>query len=321
MREPLQFFLVPNTESILRLLGLRIRVEIWMILRLFEAATLQTSVALRIKVIIILRHGEKQIERHTEKRWFKTCGGKDIRELRGFDCRHHLETSPFLQPLHAVPVLLLLLWNSCSWVACRGALCLVRVKPQGSWIDCWRLLRTFNASANGCGLVQGKAIYKSAAAMAAALGGSYLSVLPASTSALPFLSPQNAVQLAQAKQGTTSYGFHHRRAQGEGCDCSVLPASASSFSFSTVFDSNSRKLRMHWKPKSKWLHDREGIAVEVRIEEFSSDDFEVERLLGSYGYINVSRYTIGLGSSLSFASFWEPRCRDILTLISRSPGV
>jgi hypothetical protein len=113
-----------------------------------------------------------------------------------------------------------------------------------------------------------------AAAMAAASGGSYLSVLPASTSAIPFLSPQNAVQLAQAKQGTTSYGFHHRRAQGEGCDCSVLPASASSFSFSTVFDSNSRKLRMHRKPKSKWLHDREGIAVEARIEEFSSDDFE-----------------------------------------------
>jgi hypothetical protein len=165
--------------------------------------------------------------------------------------------------------------------------------------------------------VQGKAIYQSAAAS----GGSYLSVLPASTSAIPFLSPQNAVQLAQAKQGTTSHGFHHRRAQGEGCDCSVLPASALSFSFSTVFDSNSRKLRMHRKPKSKWLHDREGIAVEARIEEFSSDDFEVERLLGSYGYINVSRYTIELGSSLSFASFWEPRCRDILTLISRSPGV
>ncbi|CAM6066119.1 unnamed protein product [Sphagnum tenellum] len=129
-----------------------------------------------------------------------------------------------------------------------------------------------------------------AAAMAAASGGSYLSVLPASISAIPFLSPQNAVQLAQAKQGT-SYGFHHRRAQGEGCDCSVLPASASSFSFSTVFDSNSRKLRMHRKPKSKWLHDREGIAVEARVEEFSSDDFEVERLLGSYGYINVSSYT------------------------------
>ncbi|CAK9869256.1 unnamed protein product [Sphagnum jensenii] len=129
-----------------------------------------------------------------------------------------------------------------------------------------------------------------AAAMAAASGGSYLSVLPASTSAIPFLSPQNAVQLAQAKQGT-SYGFHHRRAQGEGCDCSVLSASASSFSFSTVFDSNSRKLRMHQKPKCKWLHDREGIAVEARIEEFSSDDFEVERLLGSYGYINVSSYT------------------------------
>jgi hypothetical protein len=173
--------------------------------------------------------------------------------------------------------------------------------------------------------VQGKTIYKSAAAMAAAMaaasGGSYLSVLPASTSAIPFLSPQNSVQLAQAKQGTTSYGFHHRRAQGEGCDCSVLPASASSFSFSTVFDSNSRKLRMHRKPKSKWLHDREGIAMEARIEEFSSDDFEVERLLGSYGYINVSRYTIGLGFSLSFASVWEPRCRDILTLISPSPGV
>ncbi|KAH9530802.1 hypothetical protein CY35_19G003200 [Sphagnum magellanicum] len=48
---------------------------------------------------------------------------------------------------------------------------------------------------------------------------------------------------------------------------------------------------MHRKPKSKWLHDREGIAVEARIEEFSSDDFEVERLLGSYGYINVSSYT------------------------------
>ncbi|CAK9212188.1 unnamed protein product [Sphagnum troendelagicum] len=160
-----------------------------------------------------------------------------------------------------------------------------------------------------------------AAAMAAASGGSYLSVLPASTSAIPFLSPQNAVQLAQAKQRTTSYGFHHRRAQGEGCDCSVLPASALSFCFSTVFDSNSRKQRMHRKPKSKWLHDREGIAVEALIEEFSFDDFEVERLLGSYGYINVSRYTIGLGSSLSFASFWEPRCRDILTLISRSPGV
>ncbi|CAK9213826.1 unnamed protein product [Sphagnum troendelagicum] len=47
---------------------------------------------------------------------------------------------------------------------------------------------------------------------------------------------------------------------------------------------------MHRKPKSKWLHDREGIAVEARIEEFSSDDFEVERLLGSYGYINVSSY-------------------------------
>ncbi|KAH9530777.1 hypothetical protein CY35_19G002700 [Sphagnum magellanicum] len=130
-----------------------------------------------------------------------------------------------------------------------------------------------------------------AAAMAAASGGSYVSVLPASTSAIPFLSPQNSVQLAQAKQGTTSYGFHHRRAQGEGCDCSVLPASASSFSFSTVFDSNSRTLRMHQKPKSKWLHDREGIAVEARIEEFYSDDFEVERLLGSYGYINVSSYT------------------------------
>jgi hypothetical protein len=28
MREPLQFFLVPNTESTLRLLGLRIRVEL-----------------------------------------------------------------------------------------------------------------------------------------------------------------------------------------------------------------------------------------------------------------------------------------------------
>jgi hypothetical protein len=55
--------------------------------------------------------------------------------------------------------------------------------------------------------VQGKAIYKSAAAMAAASGRSYLSVLPASTSAIPFLSPQNAAQLAQAKQGTTSYGF------------------------------------------------------------------------------------------------------------------
>lgn len=128
MREPLQFFLVPNTESTLRLLGLRIRVEIWMILRLLEAATLQTSVALRIKLIIILRDGEKQIERHTEKRWFKTCGGKDIRELRGFDCRHHLETSSFLQPLHAVPVLLLLLSNSCSWVACKepSSLCLSR---------------------------------------------------------------------------------------------------------------------------------------------------------------------------------------------------
>ncbi|KAH8970055.1 hypothetical protein BDL97_02G067000 [Sphagnum fallax] len=135
--------------------------------------------------------------------------------------------------------------------------------------------------------------------MAAASGGSYLSVLPASTSAIPFLSPQNAVQLAQAKQGSTSYGFHHRRAQGEGCDCSVLPASASSFSFSTVFDSNSRKLRMHRKPKSKWLHDREGIAVEARIEEFSSDDFEVERLLGSYGYINVSSYN--WEASLEFA--------------------
>ncbi|CAM6041541.1 unnamed protein product [Sphagnum compactum] len=130
-----------------------------------------------------------------------------------------------------------------------------------------------------------------AAAIAAASGGSYLSVLPASTSAIPFLSPQNAVQLAQAKQGTTSYGLHHRRAHGEGCDCAVLPASASSFSFSTVFDSNSRKLRMHRKPKPKWLHDREGIAVEARIEEFSSDDLEVERLLGSYGYINVSSYT------------------------------
>jgi hypothetical protein len=44
-------------------------------------------------------------------------------------------------------------------------------------------------------------------------------------------------------------------------------------------------------------------------------------LLGSYGYINVSRYTIGLGSSLSFVRFWEPWRRDILTLISRSPGV
>ncbi|CAK9266705.1 unnamed protein product [Sphagnum jensenii] len=59
------------------------------------------------------------------------------------------------------------------------------------------------------------------------------------------------------------------------------------------------KLRMHRKPKSKWLHDREGIAVEARIEEFSSDDFEVERLLGSYGYINVSRYTIGMENAPS----------------------
>ncbi len=121
------FFLVPNTESTLRLLGLRIRVELWMMLRSLEAATLQTSVALRIKLIIILRHGEKQIERHTEKRWFKTRGGKYIRELWGFECRHHLETSPF-QPLHAVPVLLLLLSNSCSWVACKepSSLCLSR---------------------------------------------------------------------------------------------------------------------------------------------------------------------------------------------------
>ncbi len=55
---------------------------------------------------------------------------------------------------------------------------------------------------------------------------------------------------------------------------------------------------MHWKPKSKWLSNREGIDQQVHVEEFSSDDFQVEHLLGSCGYINVSRYTIGLGSFL-----------------------
>jgi hypothetical protein len=81
-----------------------------------------------------------------------------------------------------------------------------------------------------------------------------------------------------------------------------------SFSFSTIFGLNSCELRMHWKPKSKWPSNREGIDQQAHVEEFSSDDFQVEPLLGSCGYINVSRYTIGPGSFLSFASFWEPGC-------------
>jgi len=54
-----------------------------------------------------------------------------------------------------------------------------------------------------------------------------------------------------------------------------------SFSFSTIFGLNPCELRMHWKPKSKWLSNREGIDEQAHVEEFSSDDFQVEQLLGS----------------------------------------
>lgn len=64
-----------------------------------------------------------------------------------------------------------------------------------------------------------------------------------------------------------------------------------SFSFGAAFGANWGKQFgvINWAPRNRNRIVRRK-DVEAQIEMFSSEDFDVERFLGSQGYINVSRY-------------------------------